>query len=169
MLGFNRKMQEKIFFFSIGILATLTFIPLFHIIITVLLKGLPVILEKGSKFITGTLSEGGIGPAIVGSFVLTFLSALLGVPIAFLVGVYVYENPRSTLGRWVKTLLQIMIEFPTILVGVFVMRAIVVPMGTYSAFAGALALAIILTPYVAIYAHEALREIPKLTEKRAFP
>jgi len=168
VLGFNRKMQEKIFFFSIGILATLTFIPLFHIIITVLLKGLPVILEKGSKFITGTLSEGGIGPAIVGSFVLTFLSALLGVPIAFLVGVYVYENPRSTLGRWVKTLLQIMIEFPTILVGVFVMRAIVVPMGTYSAFAGALALAIILTPYVAIYTHEALREIPQTYREAGF-
>ncbi len=54
-----------------------------------------------------------------------------------------------------------MMEFPTILVGVFVMQLVVVPMGTYSAVAGgALALAIILMPYVAIYTHEAMRRIP---------
>ncbi len=62
-----------------------------------------------------------------------------------------------------------MIEFPTILVGVFVMQVVAVPMGTYSALAGALALAIILTPYVAVYTHEALREIPSTYREAGFP
>lgn len=61
-----------------------------------------------------------------------------------------------------------MIEFPTILVGVFVMQVVAVPMGTYSALAGALALAIILTPYVAVYTHEALREIPSTYREAGF-
>ncbi|BAD86056.1 ABC-type phosphate transport system, permease component [Thermococcus kodakarensis KOD1] len=168
MSAFDRKTKEKAFFIGVGALTILIFIPLFHIIATVLIKGFPVIAERGTKFLTGTLSEGGIGPAIAGTFILTFLSALLGLPVAFLVGVYAYEYPKSTLGQWTKTLLQIMIEFPTILVGVFVMQVVAVPMGTYSALAGALALAIILTPYVAVYTHEALREIPSTYREAGF-
>lgn len=168
MSAFDRKTKEKAFFIGVGALTILVFIPLFHIIATVLIKGFPVIAERGTKFLTGTLSEGGIGPAIAGTFILTFLSALLGLPVAFLVGVYAYEYPKSTLGQWTKTLLQIMIEFPTILVGVFVMQVVAVPMGTYSALGGALALAIILTPYVAVYTHEALREIPSTYREAGF-
>ncbi|MDV3103646.1 phosphate ABC transporter permease PstA [Thermococcus waiotapuensis] len=160
MFTFNRKLVERVFLALIAILTGLALFPLFHIILTVVAKGLPVVLERGVTFFFGTFKEGGIGPAIAGTFILTFLSALIGVPIAFLVGLYAYEYPKSTIGRWTKVLLQIMIEFPTILVGVFVMQVVVVPMGTYSAIAGALALAIILTPYVAIYTHEAMREIP---------
>ncbi|WP_087036260.1 phosphate ABC transporter permease PstA [Thermococcus litoralis] len=155
-----RKQKERLFLMGIGSLTFLALLPLFHIIATVFRNGLPVIIKEGLNFLTGTFSNGGIGPAIIGTFTLTFLASLLGLPIAFLVGLYAYEFPRSTIGRWTKMLLQIMIEFPTILVGVFVMQVLVVPMGTYSAFAGALALAIILMPYVAIYTHEAMREIP---------
>ncbi|NJE60888.1 phosphate ABC transporter permease PstA [Thermococcus sp. 21S7] len=164
----TRRLKEKAFLACVGALTFLAILPLFHIILTVTAKGLPVIAERGRTFITGTLSEGGIGPAIAGTFLLTFLSALLGLPVAFLVGLYAYEFPNSTIGRWTKTLLQIMLEFPTILVGVFVMQALVVPMGTYSAIAGALALAIILTPYVAVYTHEAMREIPFTYREAAF-
>lgn len=163
-----RKLKEKAFLACVGALTFLAVLPLFHIILMVTAKGLPVTAERGWSFITGTLSKGGIGPAIAGTFLLTFLSALLGLPVAFLVGLYACEFPNSTIGRWTKTLLQIMLEFPTILVGVFVMQVLVVPMGTYSAIAGALALAIILTPYVAVYTHEAMREIPFTYREAAF-
>ncbi|ASJ12213.1 phosphate ABC transporter permease PstA [Thermococcus thioreducens] len=160
MFSFDRKAQEKCFLGLIGFLTALAVFPLFHIIYTVTANGFSTILDRGVTFITGTFSEGGIGPAIAGTFILTFLSSLIGVPLAIIVGVYAYENPKSTIGRWTKSLLEIMMEFPTILVGVFVMQILVVPMGTYSAIAGALALAIILMPYVAIYTHEAMRGIP---------
>lgn len=163
-----RKGKEKLFLALISSLTFLTVLPLLHIIFTVFEKGFQTLSKGGMNFLLGTLSEGGIGPAIVGTFFLTFLATLLGVPIAFFVGLYAYEFPNSTLGRWVKVLLQIMLEFPTILVGVFVMQVLVVPMGTYSAFAGALALAIILMPYVAIYTHEAMREIPFTYREAAY-
>ena len=157
-----RMIKDKIFLFVVGALTLLAILPLFHIIISIVLKGMPIITERGLTFITGTLSEGGIGPAIVGTLMLTFLATLIGLPLAFLAGAYAYEFPNSFIGRATKMLLQIMLEFPTILVGTFVMGILVVPMGTFSALAGALALALILTPYVAVYTEEAMAEVPKI-------
>ena len=161
MSGYNvRKLKEKLFLFLISALTVLMFSPLFHIIYSVFKNGIHVILSRRITFITGRLSDGGIGPAIIGTFILVFLASLIGLPVAFLVGIYAYEYPESTLGKATKSLLQIMLEFPTILVGVFIMQMLVVPMGTYSALAGALSLAIIMMPYVAVYTHEAMRQIP---------
>ena len=169
MLRFNfRKIKEKAFLAIVGIVALVAILPLFHIIATVLVNGTPPILDKGPIFIAGTLSQGGIGPAIAGTFILTFLSSLIGIPVAFLVGVYAYEYPKNILGRLTKALLQIMLEFPTILVGVFAMNIIAIPMGTYSVFAGAFSLAIIMMPYVAVYTHEAMRQIPFAYREASF-
>ncbi len=167
MLNF-RKIKDKIFlaFIFLGTFGAL--FPLFHIIFTVILKGIPVIISRGTIFFTGTLSQGGIGPAIVGTFILAFLSSLIGIPIAFLVGLYIYEYPDSKISEFVRGLLQIMLEFPTILVGVFVMDILVIPMGTYSALAGAFALAIIMIPYVSVYTAEAMRSIPSTYREASF-
>ncbi len=163
-----RMIKDKIFLFMVGFLTLLTVLPLFHIIYSIVIKGLPVILERGLTFIFGTLSEGGIGPAIVGTLMLTIMATLLGIPIAFLAGAYAYEFPNSIIGRATKVLLQIMLEFPTILIGTFIMATVVVPMGTFSGLAGALALALILIPYVAVYTEEAMAEIPKLYKEGAY-
>ncbi|NPA74967.1 MAG: phosphate ABC transporter permease PstA [Euryarchaeota archaeon] len=167
MLSF-RQIKDKIF---VGLVLAGTFaalFPLFHIICTVVIMGLPAILSRGLVFFTGTLSQGGIGPALYGTFMLAFLSSLIGLPVAFLVGLFVYEYPESKLGGFVKSLLQIMLEFPTILVGVFVMSIMVIPMGTYSALAGAFALAIIMIPYVAVYTAEAMHHIPTTYREASF-
>ncbi|MBW9220200.1 phosphate ABC transporter permease PstA [Methanothermococcus sp. SCGC AD-155-N22] len=163
-----RVLKEKIFLITLGTLTLLAILPLFHIIISIFLKGAPVIAERGLSFITETFSNGGIGPAIVGTLILTFTATIVGVPLAFLAGTYVYEFPESLVGRATKVLLQIMLEFPTILVGTFIAGVVVFPMGTYSALAGALALAIILMPYVAIYTEEAMSEIPKIYKEGGY-
>ena len=169
MSGYRvRKGKEITFLIAIATLTLIAILPLFHIIVTVFINGIPVVMKNGLTFLTGILSERGIGPAIMGTFVLMFLSSLIGLPIALLVGIYAYEYPDSLIGRWTKTLLQIMLEFPTILVGVFVMNTIAIPMGTYSTFAGAFALAIILMPYVAVYTHEAMRQIPFTYREASF-
>lgn len=169
MSGYKvRKLKEKVFLGLVGTLVVLMFLPLFHIVYSVFKNGIHVILNRGITFITGTLSEGSIGPAILGTLFLTLLASLMGLSVGFFVGVYAYEYPKSILGRATKFLLQIMLEFPTILVGVFVMQILVVPMGTYSTLAGALALAIIMIPYVAVYTHEAMRQIPFAYREAAF-
>jgi len=168
-----RKIKEVLFICGIAFLSFLTILPLFHILYSVTIKGLPVLLEGGIEFLTGTLAPpgqglGGIGPAIVGTFILTFLASLIGLPIAILAGIYAAEYPNSLIGRMTRTLLLIMMEFPTILVGLFAMAIVVIPMGSYSAIAGALALAIVMMPYVAVYTEEALRSIPSTYKEAAF-
>ncbi|WP_456472733.1 phosphate ABC transporter permease PstA [Methanocaldococcus sp.] len=163
-----RMIKDKIFLFGVAFLTFLAVLPLFHIIYSIIIKGSPVIMERGLSFITNTLSDGGIGPAIVGTIILTILATLIGLPLAFLAGAYAYEFPNSFIGRATKVLLQIMLEFPTILVGTFIAAVVVVPMGTYSALAGAIALALILTPYVAVYTEEAMAEIPRIYKEGAY-
>ncbi len=169
----SRVIKDYVFLAGITVLSILTILPLFHIIYSVALNGLPVLIRGGLRFITGTLAApgdglGGIGPAIIGSFVLTFLASLIGLPIAILAGIYVAEYPDSLLGRMTRTLLMIMMEFPTILVGLFVMQILVIPMKSYSALAGALALAIVMMPYVAVYTEEALKSVPYKYREGAF-
>ncbi|ACX72696.1 phosphate ABC transporter, inner membrane subunit PstA [Methanocaldococcus vulcanius M7] len=163
-----RMIKDKIFLIVVGTLTLLAILPLFHIIISIFEKGLPIVMERGLTFITGTLSEGGIGPAIVGTLMLTFMATLIGLPLAFLAGAYAYEFPDSFIGRGTKMLLQIMLEFPTILVGTFIMGLLVIPMGSFSALAGALSLALILTPYVAVYTEEAMAEVPRIYKEGGY-
>lgn len=168
-----REVKEKLFLCGIAIMTALTVLPLFHIIYSVAAKGLPVLLRGGLEFLSGTLAPpgdglGGIGPAILGTFILTALTSLIGLPVAVMTGVYAAEYPESILGRLTRTLLTIMMEFPTILVGLFVMQILVIPMGSYSAIAGALALAIVMMPYVAVYTEEAFRNVPFTYREAAF-
>ncbi len=168
-----REVKEKLFLCGIAIITALTVLPLFHIIYSVAAMGLPVLLRGGLEFLTGTLAPpgeglGGIGPAILGTFILTFLASLVGLPIAVMTGVYAAEYPESILGMLTRILLTIMMEFPTILVGLFVMQILVIPMGSYSTIAGALALAIVMMPYVAVYTEEAFRNIPSTYREAAF-
>ncbi|MDI3498735.1 MAG: phosphate transport system permease protein [Archaeoglobus sp.] len=168
-----REVKEKVFLLGIAALTALTVLPLFHIIYSIAAMGMPVLMKGGLEFLTGTLAApgeglGGIGPAILGTFILTFLASLIGLPVAVMTGVYAAEYPESLLGRMTRTLLTIMMEFPTILVGLFVMQVVVIPMGSYSAIAGALALAIVMMPYVAVYTEEAFRNIPFTYREAAF-
>ena len=168
-----REIKDKVFLIYVGVATFLTVIPLFHILFSVFANGIPVLIKGGFRFLTDVLpppdSEiGGVGPAIVGTFILTFLASLLGLPIAVLTGIYAAEYPNSLLGKATRTFLLIMMEFPTILVGLFVMNILVLPMGRYSAIAGALALAIVMMPYVAVYTEQALKEIPFIYKEGAF-
>ena len=168
-----REVKEKLFLCGIAIMTGLTVLQLFHIIYSVAVEGLPVLLRGGLEFLSGTLAApgeglGGIGPAILGTFILTALASLIGLPIAVMTGVYAAEYPESIMGRLTRTLLTIMMEFPTILIGLFVMQILVIPIGSYSAIAGALALALVMMPYVAVYTEEAFRNVPFTYREAAF-
>ncbi len=168
-----RRFKDHMFIMYLIASTILVVLPLFHILFCVFANGLPVLIRGGIKFLTGVLPApgnglGGIGPAIVGTLVLTVLATLMGLPIAVLTGIFSAEYPNSLIGRATRTLLLIMMEFPTILVGLFVMNLLVIPLGSYSALAGALALAIVMMPYVAVYTEQALRDVPSRYREGAF-
>ncbi|MCS7130365.1 MAG: phosphate ABC transporter permease PstA [Archaeoglobaceae archaeon] len=168
-----RELKNKVFILYLIISAFLVLFPLLHILFSVFANGIPVLLKFGMEFLTETLPApnkpgGGIFPAIYGTFVMVFLASLIGIPLAVLAGIFVAEYPNNALSKATRSLLLIMMEFPTILVGLFVMAIIVLPLGSFSALAGAIALSIVMLPYVATYTEQAMRSVPQQYKEGAY-
>lgn len=162
----SRLLKDAAFRALVVILGLLALAPLFHVIYTVTVKGAPVVARAGLEFFTGTPAPpgsdrlGGIAPALVGSAWLALLSTLIGIPLAFLLALFLYEFRDSRLARAARVFVMSLLEIPTILVGMLVYTVIVVPMGGFSVAAGAVALAIVMLPYVATYVERALDSVP---------
>src|SRR4029079_18494080 len=89
---------------------------------------------------------GGIGNAIVGSLLLLLISSAFGLPLGICVGIYLSEIGRGRLGGAVRFIVDTLTGIPSIVTGVFVYAIIVLPMKHFSAFAGGVALALIMIP-----------------------
>jgi phosphate transport system permease protein len=103
---------------------------------------------------------GGIGNAIVGSVIMTVLAAVIGLPIGIASGVYLAEYGGNLYGRTVRFVADTLIGIPSIIVGIFIYTAVVLPMGRPSGLAGALALSVIIIPIVARTTEEMIRLVP---------
>ena len=111
---------------------------------------------------------GGLGNAIVGSALLVGVAVLFGVPIGLMAGVYLSEFGRVTrLGTAVRFSANVMMGIPSIIVGLFVYALMVVPMHSFSGWAGAVALAILMLPVVARTTEDMLQLVPNALRESA--
>jgi phosphate transport system permease protein len=91
---------------------------------------------------------GGMANAIVGSFVLVALAVLMGVPVGVLGGVYLSEFGSPRLNWAVRFASDILNGTPSIVWGIVVYALVVVPMKGASAYAGGVALGLIMIPLI---------------------
>src|SRR6476469_4469644 len=106
-------------------------------------------------------SAGGLLNAIVGSLILTVLAVILGAPLGMLAGTYMAEYGRyANLTMVVRFINDILLSAPSIVVGLFVYEIMVVQMGHFSGWAGAVALAIIVIPVVVRTTEDMLLLVP---------
>ena len=119
---------------------------------------------------------GGLANAIVGTIIITGLAALMGVPVGMLAGVYLAEFGReSRFAPAVRFLANVLMGIPSIVVGVFVYALLVMQHrmwflswgGHFSAYAGAVALAIIMLPLVARTTEDMLNLVPNVLRESA--
>ena len=104
---------------------------------------------------------GGLLNAIVGSLILTVLGIGVGAPIGLLAGTYMAEYGRfSKITSVIRFINDILLSAPSIIIGLFVYGAVVVPMGGFSGLAGALALAVIALPVVVRTTEDMLLLVP---------
>ena len=95
-------------------------------------------------------SAGGLINAIFGSVAMTALATLIGTPTGTLAGTFLAEYAHGSRGgEFVRFINDILLSAPSIIIGLFVYAILVVPMGHFSAWAGAVALAIIVIPPMA--------------------
>ena len=153
------------------IAAILASVPLFSVIYKLAVNG-------GSRLDWEALSAlppagfemgGGFGNAIIGTLVMVGIGAALSVPIGILAALYLaILAPQSTLAQTSRFLSKVLTGFPSILAGVFAYATVVLWMGSYSAWAGGIALAVLMLPTVTLAAEEAMRQVPQRMKDAAY-
>ena len=120
------------------------------ILATLLYRGLTAMsLDVFTMSIPAEGSRGGLLNAIYGTFLITSIAILIAAPIGILAGTYLIEYAKgSKLAEAAKFINDILLSAPSIIIGVFIYGAVVVPMHGNSALAGILALALIALPVV---------------------
>jgi phosphate transport system permease protein len=113
-------------------------------------------------------STGGLLNAIAGSLMMTGIATLIGTPTGILAGTFLAEYAKSNrIGEVIRFVNDILLSAPSIIIGLFVYEMMVVPMGHFSAWAGAVALAIIMVPVVVRTTEDMLRLVPSALREAA--
>ena len=106
---------------------------------------------------------GGVGPAIVGTLLITGVAALISIPLGVLAAIYLNEyGGQNRLARVIRFMADVMTGVPSIVMGLFI-ATIWVSAGLhfgYSGFAGSLALAALMLPIVIRSSEEMLKLVP---------
>jgi phosphate transport system permease protein len=106
--------------------------------------------------------------SIVGSGIVLLLSSLMGIPIGIAAGVYLAEYGRGKfLGNAVRFTADVLNGVPSIVMGIAIYSLIVMPQHHFSAFAGGVALAIMMVPTVTRTTEEMLATVPHATREAA--
>ena len=161
---YNRRKRTNIFAMASCYGATFFGLAwLVLILMTLVVNGLPGISLALFTEMTPppNAQGGGLANAIVGSLMLTIMGVGIGAPIGLLAGTYMAEYGRhSQLTSVIRFINDILLSAPSIIIGLFVYGAVVVPMGKFSGLAGAIALAVIVIPVVVRTTEDMLLLVP---------
>jgi phosphate transport system permease protein len=153
--------------FATGVIA-LTFVialvPLVFLVIYVVQQGSKVIswsfLTDDLPFVD-RLPGGGMGPAVVGTLLITGAAALMAIPLGVLGGIYLNEyGGTRPLARLIRFLAEVMTGVPSIVMGLFIYTLVVLNTKEKTGFAGALALACLMLPIVIRTTDQMLSLVP---------
>ena len=112
-------------------------------------------------------SGGGMANALVGTCKLVFLACLFGIPPGVLAGMYLAEFGHTRFGKWVRFSADVMSGVPSITVGIFVYSLVVLQTKHFSAFAGGVALSVLMLPTVTRTTEELLKLVPESLREAA--
>jgi phosphate transport system permease protein len=156
-----------------GLLAVLTIICvaiLFIIVFNVFQNGIGAI---SLDFFTQAhrpagVAGGGIAQAIMGTLEMLLIASLVSVPLGILIAIYLVEYSGSWLGSATRFAVDLLLQMPSIVIGIFVWAVLVRSVTGYSGIAGAIALMVIMTPIVVRSVEEILRLVPDLLREAGY-
>jgi phosphate transport system permease protein len=142
----------------LGICLIITLIPLFHIFGYITYRGFDSV---NLAFFTHLPNDDvpGLGNALLGTSIMVALATVAAVPAGLLAALFLTEYRTSRLAPPVRFIGELLGGVPSIIVGIFAYALLVQPFG-FSAWAGALALAVIMVPIVMRASEEALKLVP---------
>ncbi len=160
----RRNLTSSLLTGLLWIMAVLAAVPLFSVIY--------MLASQGAKRVTwetlttlppaGFMMGGGFGNAILGTLTMVGIATALAVPIGMLGGILLgIVSPDSRGAAAVRFVAKVLTGFPSILAGVFVFGFLVLRMGTFSALAGGIAIAVLMLPTIILTTEQAVRMVPQ--------
>jgi phosphate transport system permease protein len=161
----GRSVRNGIATVLMGVSIVVVMVPLVFVLVTVVAKGLSVIsIDFLTADIPPVRREGpGMGPAVVGTIVITGMATLMAVPLGIMGAIYLNEyGATGRLPKILRFFADVMTGVPSIIMGLFISSIWVVRFGTsgVTGFAGALALGCLMLPIIIRSTEEMLRLVP---------
>ncbi len=159
----GRRAKDRAFTIVLWVMGGLAMLPLIFIVAYVVGKGVKALnVDFFTKEpVAPGEPGGGIVQSFVGSGLIVGMATLFSVPLGVLAAVYLSEYGRGRLASTVRFVAEILLSTPSIVAGAFIWALVVVALRGFSAFAGALALTVLMWPIIARATEEILRLVPQ--------
>jgi phosphate transport system permease protein len=169
----GRSVRNALATIAMGLCIVIVAIPLGFVLFKVIQEGASVIsLDFLTKPIPPARRPGpGMGPAVVGTIVITTTAALMAIPLGVLGAVYLNEyGKKGPLATLLRFLADVMTGVPSIVMGLFIYAIWVVRFGVNgtTGFAGSLALACLMLPIIIRSTEEMLKLVPQHLREASF-
>ena len=158
----RRKFTSSIFVAFCALSVLLALVPLAFVLFYVVSQGIQSLNVAFFTHMPAPVGEpgGGMANAIVGTLILVGLGALFAIPVGILSGVYMSEYAGTRFASLIRFAADTLNGVPSIVIGVFVYGIAVLPFKQFSAFAGGLALGVMMIPIIARTTEELLLLVP---------
>ena len=158
----RRILADKSFKAIIVLLSFACILPMLFILFFITRKGISVINWSFLTQLPKPVGEagGGILNGLIGTFMLIAVSTLLSVPVGVFAGIFLSEYRKGRLAYLVRLSIETLQGIPSIVIGIVAYVWIVVPMSSFSALSGGVALALMMLPVIITATGETLKLIP---------
>jgi len=168
-LAFKRTATDRLATLAAASAAVLVLAPLIAIFAYLVYRGAGALsisfLTQAPKPVGET--GGGIGNAIVGSALILAIASAIGIPLGVGAGIYLAEYGRGRLATVVRFVADVLNGVPSIVMGIAVYTLVVLRQRHFSAFAGGVALGIMMIPTITRASEEMLLMVPRSVREAA--
>ncbi|GAB4011371.1 MAG: phosphate ABC transporter permease PstA [Bdellovibrio sp.] len=157
-----RKSKNILFHLVLLLAAFVVLAPLFMVIQYVLFKGFT---SLNLDFFIQTAKPvgevgGGMRHAILGTLIIVGIASLISIPVGIICGTYLSEYGKGKIALFLRLATDVFSGIPSIVIGIFAYLVLVIPLKSFSALAGSIALSLIILPIVIKSTEEILKLIP---------
>ena len=165
----TRYLKDKLFLFVMILFSFILAIPLILILYYIFKMGFQIISIDFLLKLPKPLGElgGGILNGLVGTMLLIIFASVMAVPFGISVGIYLAEYSHHKLTKYIRFCAEVLQGVPSIVLGIIAYMWIVAPLKSFSGFAGAVALSIMMLPVIIRATEETLKMVPNSYKEAA--
>jgi phosphate transport system permease protein len=158
-----RIVKDKLFKLLVIGFSFASILPLLFILFYIFKNGAAVINWQFLTELPKPVGEigGGISNAVIGTLMLVIIASVCSIPLGIAAGIYLSEHKQGRLSYAVRLCVEILQGIPSIVIGIIAYVWIVMPLRTFSAVSGGLALGIMMLPIIVRSTEETLKLIPE--------